>query len=575
MTTIYKLRRIFDRGTKVRLLILMSAIIAAGLLDMMVLGLIAPIVEMTLDSSAVYANRYIHWVYRTFGFTNVGTFMALMAFALAMLYVIKALYLYTLNRVKFRFTARRQALLSVRLLEKILGYSYLFHTHRNVAELNRIINGDVTALFGMINTMLALLIDFFMALFIFIFLLVVSPTMTLLLVGLALACVFVYFKAFSRKIKLAGEQSRDASIVMSKSVLQALGGIKEVKALRREGYFYGTFKTSSDTFVNINTKFQVLDSLPKMVIEVVCFGGTFALVGIFLLRGANLTVLAPQISVFVFAAFRLLPAIIRLVGYYNSILLNRVAVDAVYKSLYEEKDMASEIAPEAETYATVGHDIVVRGIGFRYPKITVPVLDSADFIVPHNKSVAFIGPSGAGKTTLVDLILGVLSPDRGGVYYRGKAIHTNLDDWSKQIGYIPQQIYLLDDSIRANVAFGVDSKEIREDKVWHALEKAQLADYVRALPDGINTFVGDRGVRLSGGQRQRVGIARALYEDPAVLVLDEATSSLDNDTEKAVMDAVKGLQGEKTMIIVAHRLSTIEHCDIVYKVEDKTVVRVR
>jgi ABC-type bacteriocin/lantibiotic exporter with double-glycine peptidase domain len=203
------------------------------------------------------------------------------------------------------------------------------------------------------------------------------------------------------------------------------------------------------------------------------------------------------------------------------------------------------------------------------------VLEDISLTIPNKKSVAFIGPSGSGKTTLADLILGILTPESGSVFYDGKSIHHNFKQWSRNVGYIPQQVYLLDESILENVAFGIDHPEIDESKVWRALEQAQLADYVRSLPEGLETIVGDRGIRLSGGQRQRVGIARAMYEDPPILVLDEATSSLDSETEKAVMEAVMGFQGNKTMIIVAHRLSTIEHCDIVYKIDEKTIVRER
>jgi len=575
LKTILKIRYIFDRGTKLRLLILMIAIITSGLLDMLALGLIAPIVELTLDSSSVYTNRYIQWIFNVFNFTSIETFIAFLAFVLAAVYMIKGLYLFALNRVRYRFTARRQALLSVRLLRKVLNFSYLFHTKRNVAEMNQLVTGDAGGLFSTINTLLALLIDLFMAFFIFIFLIVVSPAMTLILVALALSCVFVYFKAFSKQIKEASEKSREAGILMSKSVLQALGGIKEVKVLRREEFFNKTFKKSSDKCVDINTQFQVLHSLPKMAIEVVCFSGTFILVGLFLLGGANLTALAPQLSVFVFAAFRLLPAIIRLVGYYNSLLMGMASVNAVYKTLFEEEDIASVIHQGDEKITDTGRDIYVRRLSFKYPNAMNLVIEGINISIPFNKSVAFIGPSGAGKTTLADLILGVLTPDAGGVYYEGCSIHVNGESWSKQVGYIPQQIYLLDEDITANVAFGIEHKEIDEMKVWRALEKAQLAAHIKSLPEGLATIIGDRGVRLSGGQRQRIGIARALYEDPEILVLDEATSSLDNETEAAVMDAIKGLQGSKTMIIVAHRLSTIEHCDIVYKVENKTVTQVR
>jgi len=575
MSTIKKLRHIFDRATKVRLLVLMVAIIAAGLLDMLALGLIAPIVTLVLDPGSLYESGVIYDVFNFLGFDSSRLFLAFLAFLLVGVYIFRGGYLLIFNRIKFRFVARRQALMSERLLSKMLGFSYLYHTHKNVAEMNRIISGDVAQLFAMATNLLQMMTDLFRAFFIIVFLLVVSPMMTLMLITLALVCVFIYFMAFRRQIARSGERVRTASIGMSKAIFQAFGGIKEVKVMRREAYFHKVFKFSSDNAVKENTAYQVLNEMPKMAIEMVVYCGAFAMVGIFLLRGADLTIIAPQLSMFVLAAFQLLPAVIRQVNYVNIVIHYRPSVDAIYKSLYEEDDICVAVSQQTEPISTFEQGIEVRGLCFQYPNTSAPVLVDASCVVPHNKSVAFIGPSGAGKTTLADLILGVLSPDSGGVYYLGKSIHVNFDEWSKQIGYIPQQIYLLDESITANVAFGIPLEDIDEEKVWRALEQAQLADFVRTLPDGLNTIVGDRGVRLSGGQRQRVGIARALYEDPAVLVLDEATSSLDNETEKAVMDAVRGLQGEKTMIIVAHRLSTIEHCDIVYKVENGKVTKSR
>jgi len=428
----------------------------------------------------------------------------------------------------------------------------------------------------MINGILTLLTDLFMTFFIMLLLFITSPFMTLCVVGLSLVCVLLYFKAFRNKIRRAGVKNRKTQIGMAKALNQVFGGIKEVKVLRRESFFRGVFKVHNDTFVKTSTQFKTLDTIPKLAIEVVCFGGAFLLLGFFTLGGTDLAGMVPQLSLFVVAAFRLLPAISRQVNSVNAVLYNRASVDAVYRSLFEESDIAAEVSAQAEaTSLDSKEDVVIQNLSFKYPRSAEPVIENVSFSIPKNKSVAFVGPSGAGKTTLADLILGVLSPDSGGVFYEGKSIHLDFDQWSKCIGYIPQQIYLLDESIMENVAFGIELEEVDEEKVWRALEQAQLREFVESLPEGVSTVVGDRGVRLSGGQRQRVGIARAIYEDPAFLVLDEATSSLDDETEKAVMDAVMGFHGNKTMLIVAHRLSTIEHCDIVYRIDSKTVTRER
>jgi len=574
MSTLLKLRQIFDRGTKIRLLVLLAAIIVGALLEMLALALISPFISVLLDNSIIQTNDYIRAAYDFLGFTSISAFLAFLTFSLATVYIFRGVYLFLLNRVQFRFIARRQAALSERLLSKLLGYSYIYHSKRNIAELQRIVVDDVSRMFNVIVSMLMLLTDFFLMLFIMVFLVIVSPMITFMVMGLALVCVLLYLGVFREQVRVSGEKNRSASIGMIKSVNQALGGIKEVKVLHRESYFQRVFKLSSDIFVSAFTQYRVLDAVPRLVVEAVCFGGAFVLLGFFIIFGADISGFVPQLSLFVLAAFRLLPAVSRQVTYINTILFNRATIDAVHKSLFDEDPTAiTEPNLEAENISCPDGAILIHDVSFQYPNTDNPVLTGASFEIPQNKSVAFVGPSGAGKTTLADLILGVLTPNTGGVYYKGKSIHHNFSEWSKNVGYIPQQIYLLDESIRENVAFGIDCESIDEAKVWFALDQAQLKDFVESLPQGLDTVVGDRGVRLSGGQRQRVGIARAMYENPSILVLDEATSSLDNETEKAVMDAVMGFQGNKTILIVAHRLSTIEHCDIVYRVENKAVTR--
>ena len=573
MQIIHKLRRIFDRNTKIKLLILLVAIIIGALLETLALSLISPFISILLDNSMLETNRYVNFAYNLLGFSSTGAFLALLTFLLAGVYIFRGVYLYALTKIQFRVIARRQVNLSDRLLRKILEYPYLYHSGKNLAELQRIIISDSSSMFAMITSLLLMLSDFFMTFFVMLFLLVVSPGITLGVIVMALCFVLFYFKLFRRKIAVTGEKNRLANIGMWKTVNQALGGIKEVKLLRREDYFHQTFKKFSDVFVKTETQFRALDALPKLMIESICFGGAFIIIGAFILAGSDIAGLIPQLSVFVLAAFRLLPAISRQVNYLNQVIYYRASVDAVYKSLFEEEEIAVATAAAKIDLPTGVSGIVVSDVTFQYPNTPSPVLKDVSLVVPDKKSVAFIGPSGAGKTTLADIILGVLNPEKGGVFFEDRSIHSSFDEWSSNVGYIPQQIYLLDESIIENVAFGIDRADIDEDKVWHSLEQAQLADFVRSMTEGLETVVGDRGIRLSGGQRQRIGIARALYNNPTILVLDEATSSLDTETEKAVMEAIEKFQGDKTMIIIAHRLSTIENCDIIYRVEDRGVVR--
>jgi len=577
MQTLKKLFEIINKQTKVKLLILLVAIVFGAALEMVALALVSPFIYILLDSSIIYTNPLINWFFELLGFASVSAFLALLAFLLAAVYFFRGFYMYVLNRTKFRFLARRQVAMSERLLDKLLGFSYIYHTKHNLAELQQAVNGDVAQLFLVISACLRFATDFFVVLSILLFLVISSPVMTFFVVALAFICVLVYLRIFRGRVRAAGAISRAANVEMGKAVNQAFGGVKEVKLLRREKYFRNVFKVSSDAFVEANTLYRSLEIVPKLSVETVCFGGAFILLGLFIASGVDISGLVPQLSLFVVAAFRLLPALSRLVTYVNLILYNRVSIDAVYRSLFEEADIQLPGLPDNDLACernVKGDCIEVRNLAFAYPS-GEPVLDDVSFEIPEKKSVAFVGLSGAGKTTLADLILGILSPISGGVFFQGKSIHHNFDEWTKLLGYIPQQIYLLDETIRENVAFGIDKTEIDDAKVWRALELAQLKEFVKGMPNGLDTVTGDRGIRLSGGQRQRIGIARAMYEDPPILILDEATSSLDSETEKAVMDAVLGFHGNKTMIIVAHRLSTIEHCDIVYRVENRGVTRER
>ena len=340
--------------------------------------------------------------------------------------------------------------------------------------------------------------------------------------------------------------------------------------MHRESYFVNKFKDVSFSTVEHKARMQSLRQLPKLFIESLCFSGAFIVISGTILAGVDLQMLLPQLGVFVVAAFKLLPAISRIVNTVIQIIRQAPSIGLVYETLFERDEMFIPQPGEPQT-EIISRDIHVSNITFAYPGKKWPVLREVSFVIPKNKSVAFIGESGAGKSTLVDIILGILAPQQGVVTYNGQSIHHRFGKWAKHIGYVPQVIYLLDETILENVAFGEDADKIDEDKVWRALEQAQLKDFVMEMPGKLQSRIGDRGVRISGGQRQRIGIARALYNDPPILVMDEATSSLDVETENAVMEAIKGFKGRKTMIIVAHRLSTIEHCDIVYRVKKRKV----
>ena len=312
------------------------------------------------------------------------------------------------------------------------------------------------------------------------------------------------------------------------------------------------------------------------MLETTFVSGLLFVIIVKLLRGTDMTYLVPTLSAFAVAAIRLIPSFNRLTGYIGDLIYNKASVEAIYNDLVEIDRLRSRkllLEQDAEPIR-FSSEIQIRDLTFRYPSVDEYILKDANLRIGRKESIAFIGSSGAGKTTLADIFLGILEPEGGGVFVDGVDISGHMGSWHKLLGYIPQTIYLLDDTLRNNVAYGIKQEEIDDEKVWKALESAQLKDFVQGLEKGLDTSVGERGVRLSGGQRQRIGIARALYSDPEILVLDEATSALDNETETAVMEAINSLQGSKTLIIIAHRLTTIQNCDIIYEVKGQKVIRV-
>ena len=358
-------------------------------------------------------------------------------------------------------------------------------------------------------------------------------------------------------------------------------GIKEVKITGRENYFVREYEKCGHGYVNAVQKYTLYNNIPRLIIEVVCIAG---IIGYFLyifLTGGDATEMMSTVSVFVLGAMRLMPCANRINNQMNNIAYFEPFFMGVSDNLQDEIDEKNVDVSFMEVPSEklpAQKEIVLSDISFHYPTMPdVNIFEHADLTVPIGTSVGIVGTTGAGKSTIVDILLGLLKVQEGTITVDGRDIFAdgNYRKWLKNVGYIPQTIFMLDDTIRSNVAFGIPKDEINDDRIWEVLREAQLDEFVRGLPEGLDTGIGERGIRISGGQRQRIGIARALYSDPEVLVLDEATAALDNDTEKAIVDSINHLHGSKTLIIIAHRLQTIEKCDAVYRVENKKIVRER
>lgn len=370
-------------------------------------------------------------------------------------------------------------------------------------------------------------------------------------------------------LRNAGVRWQKSNAITNKWLMQSMHGIKEVKVAAKEAFFVEQYAKAGRVSIECEKKNTVMGNIPKLMIEAVTVSAMLGVIAVLMLRGKNVSDLVPQLSAFAMAAVRLLPSANRVSTAFNNISYQEPMLDKMIENMRDMSEWEGTWGEAThETTITLEKQLELHDITYRYPNAEEPVLRNANMLIPVGKSVGIVGVSGAGKTTAVDILLGLLKPENGQVLADGKSIEEDYRGWLSHLSYIPQNIYMLDDTIRANVAFGFDLKKVSDEQIWRALREAQLEEFVKSLPDGLDTQIGERGVRLSGGQRQRIGIARALFTDPELIILDEATSALDNETESAIMDAINALHGKKTLIIIAHRLTTIEECDMVYRVEN-------
>ncbi len=569
---IKKLGFIFTAREKRNFFFLMIIIVIGSFLELLGVTAFMPFIDILMDENAIADTWWLSWLYTLFDFDSTETFLASLAGCIIAIYIFKNVFIAWEKNTIYRFSYNIQRRISTRLLKAYMSEPYTFHLNKNVAVLQRSMQED-TDLFakGIIHAMEAAA-EVVVCIAIGCYLFIVSRSITLIVVGLLLVCLggFMYIsKKYSSAI---GRKSQDYKENIYKWMNQSIGGIKEIKVLNREPYFIERYDGYFAKYVRGLRLNRLIGILPKYVIETVCMTGLMAAVIFKLFLGQReMDEFIPQLAVFAVAAFRLLPSVGRINEHMSATLYSAPSLDLIYHDLKEVEELP-QLAEKSDKEWKFQNILKIKNVSYHYPDGEENVIEKASFEIRRGSSVAFVGQSGAGKTTMVDIILGLLTPQMGKITADGMDIEKNITVWQREIGYIPQTIYLSDDTIRNNIAFGIPEEEIDEAAVEAAVEGAQLSEFVESLPNGLDTCVGDRGVRLSGGQRQRIGIARALYHNPEILVLDEATSALDNDTEASVMEAIDNLKGEKTMIIIAHRLTTIKNVDHVFEVADGKVV---
>lgn len=570
-----KINFIFTKSQKKRLVLLLIIILIGTLLELLGVTAILPFMNIILNPNSIFSNKYWNAIYEFCRFETPSQFIMLFSVALIVIYVVKNLYISMMYNLQYRFVYNNQKRLASRMLDAYMKQPYLFHLSHNSAELMRNVNSDTTMFFQAVLGTIQLVTEICVCLVLVVFLMFTDKTITIGVAGFLSVFVLVFFKVFKKNLADTAERSRQYYAGMTKWLQQSFGGMKEIKVMSREHYFLENYVDNYSEYAEAQRQYMFMQIIPRPIMEAMCVSGLLLVVSFKLSLGVNSTYFISTLSVFAVAAFRMLPSFNRITNNLSIIMFNKVSVDAVYHDLKEIESIKSNQKEWTGTKEgmRLSKELCIKDLTFAYPGSDNDVLNKVSLNIPKNKAVAFIGPSGAGKTTLADIVLGVLKPNSGSVTVDGMDIFENLDAWHQTLGYIPQVIYLMDDTIRNNIAFGLPENEIDEKRIHNALKEAQLEEFVASLPEGVETVIGERGVRLSGGQRQRIGIARALYTNPDILVLDEATSALDNDTETAVMEAIDSLAGNKTLIIIAHRLTTIKNCELIFEVRDGNVTQ--
>lgn len=564
-----KISYVLDRRQKMNLGILLVIILIGAFVELLGVSAIMPLINVAMEPDTIGEKWYFVLISQYVGITDANQMIVLLAIVLIVIYILKNMYVTMMYSLQYRFVFNNQQRLSVRMMKSYMQQDYLFHVSRNVAEFQRNITGDVNGFFTVALNALQFFAEFSVSMVLVIFLLVQDWMSTLAVASLLLLFMGLFTIFFRKVLVRIGEESRQVNVLVTKWLLQAFSGVKEIKVTNRENFFINNYDKNYKDFARVQRQQSILTYLPKPVMETVCICSLMiAMILKIVVAKSDIASFVPTLSVFAVAAFRMLPSFNKITGYISGMMFNKPAIDAVYRDLREIDQMAAKKADDWENAVKMMLSTAIRldGVSFRYPESDKWILKNASLEIGKNTSVALIGSTGAGKTTAADLILGILEPQEGSVMIDGIDIRKCMVSWHESVGYIPQTIYLMDDNIRANIAFGIPDSEIDDTAIEKALREAQLDQFVHSLPDGLDTMIGDRGVKLSGGQRQRIGIARALYRNPSVLILDEATSALDNETEKEVMEAIDGLHGTRTLIVIAHRLSTIKKCDKIYEV---------
>lgn len=580
-----KYLRVLSKHQKTRVVELMILMIIGGILETGSVTLILPFMNAVMEPEKTMQNQYVSLVCGVLNISSAKVFLLFLAIVLAILYVLKNIYLLFEYSIQYRFVYGNMLEMQKRMLNNYLHRPYEFFLNAQSGEIIRSITGDIETTFSLLVTLLSMMTEVIVSGMLIISVLLITPLITIIMAVVLLLLVSLINIKLKPILKQAGKNRQKALSEMNKWLLQSIQGIKDLKVTHKEDFFENKFNEYGNLSVTALRKGQILSITPRFVIEAVSMSVIFLTVAGYIYSGSDLETIVPILSAVAMAAIRLLPSVNRISSGMTTISYAEPMLDSVIQNLGELSN-GDKISLEMDlTYKDkykqtakindIENSIELQEVVYSYPNTDECVLNKASMKIKKGDFIGIVGTSGAGKTTTMDIILGLLQPQEGAVFADGVNILEDRAGWLKQVGYIPQMIFMLDDTIRENVAFGVPKECIDDKKVLQALKEASLEEFVNSLPQGLDTMIGERGVRLSGGQRQRIGIARALYNNPSILLFDEATSSLDDETEAAIIESINSLKGKKTLINIAHRKSTITKCDHIYKVYDQKIEQIK
>ena len=565
---------ILTKHEKHLLVPLVLMMIVGALLESMSVTLVIPLIAGIMDPSQLTSGTIGEVLQQLFGAHDGKTYLAILFGVMIAVFLVKNGFLVALTYAQYKTTAQIRRRIQNRLFHYHLSRPYSFFLDPDSGNILRTVSTDSDQFYALLNNIIGFITSLVIAGIMSLVVFVIQPQITLLLLVVLLAEYVVILHFIRPFLRKQGISYRAANGRGNSIVIEAVRGIKSVKISGKEPFFESRYAESVEKLVHARMTEQAFSGAPPRLVEGITVSALLAYLVFLLLSGYDMAGLVPILSAFVLAAARILPAVgsisncVSNANYYEGSLIHVEEIDETLKR--EEAEAASAGAHSPGAPETFEREIRLDGIHYTYPTGDTPIFENADMVIPHNRSVGIVGSSGAGKTTVVDILLGLLEPQSGRIYLDDVPVDPSSAAWREKFAYIPQNVFMLNGSIRDNVVFGQadsDKRPVDDSRIWEALEAAQLSEFVRSLKDGLETQIGEAGVRLSGGQVQRLGIARALFSNAPILVFDEATSALDYDTEEALMEAISRLHGSKTLIIIAHRLATIENCDLIYRVE--------